>query len=51
LPRKEAEQRARAYLEKVSLTRVVDSYPHTLSGGMKQRVAIARAWRWSPTFC
>src|SRR3979411_2449202 len=31
LPRKEAEQRARAYLEKVSLTRVVDSYPYTLS--------------------
>src|SRR5205814_650339 len=34
LPRKEAEARARAYIEKVSLTRVVDAYPHTLSGGM-----------------
>ena len=42
LPRKEAEPRARAYIEKVGLSRVVDAYPHTLSGGMKQRVAIAR---------
>ena len=48
LPRKDAEMRARAYIEKVSLTRVVDSYPHTLSGGMKQRVAIARAMAMEP---
>jgi NitT/TauT family transport system ATP-binding protein len=48
LPRKEAEVRARAYIEKVSLTRVVDSYPHTLSGGMKQRVAIARGMAMEP---
>src|SRR6202049_1982022 len=48
LPRKEAEARARAYIEKVSLTRVVDSYPHTLSGGMKQRVAIARGMAMEP---
>src|SRR4249919_2911125 len=48
LPRKDAELRARAYIEKVSLTRVVDSYPHTLSGGMKQRVAIARAMVMEP---
>src|SRR5450755_761367 len=48
LPRREAEQRARAYLEKVSLARVVDSYPHTLSGGMKQRVAIARGMAMEP---
>src|SRR6187431_3745915 len=48
LPRKEAEARARDYLEKVSLTRVVNAYPHTLSGGMKQRVAIARGMVMEP---
>jgi NitT/TauT family transport system ATP-binding protein len=42
MSRKEAEDRASAYIEKVSLTRAINSYPHTLSGGMKQRVAIAR---------
>jgi NitT/TauT family transport system ATP-binding protein len=45
---KAAEERALAYLEKVNLTRFVDSYPHTLSGGMKQRVAIARGMAMEP---
>ncbi|MDR2507804.1 MAG: ABC transporter ATP-binding protein [Candidatus Accumulibacter sp.] len=40
--REEAVEEAQALLEKVSLARVGDSYPHALSGGMKQRVAIAR---------
>src|SRR5919107_5873242 len=48
LPRKEAEERARAYIEKVNLTRAINSYPHTLSGGMKQRVAIARGMAMEP---
>lgn len=48
LPHKDAEARARAYIEKVGLTRVVDAYPHTLSGGMKQRVAIARGMAMEP---
>jgi NitT/TauT family transport system ATP-binding protein len=48
LSRKDAELRARSYIEKVGLTRVVDAYPHTLSGGMKQRVAIARGMAMEP---
>ncbi len=48
LPRKEAEARARDYIEKVHLTRFADSLPHTLSGGMKQRVAIARGMAMEP---
>ena len=48
LPLREAEERARHYLEKVRLTAFGDSFPHTLSGGMKQRVAIARAMAMEP---
>lgn len=45
---KEAEERARQFLNKVNLTKFVDVYPHMLSGGMKQRVAIARALAMEP---
>jgi NitT/TauT family transport system ATP-binding protein len=44
----EAEERAMHYIQKVNLTKFADSYPHTLSGGMKQRVAIARGMAMEP---
>jgi NitT/TauT family transport system ATP-binding protein len=46
--RREAEARARGYIEKVNLTGFADAFPHMLSGGMKQRVAIARAMAMEP---
>jgi NitT/TauT family transport system ATP-binding protein len=46
--RREAEQRAAHWLDKVGLARFADAYPHTLSGGMKARVAIARALAMQP---
>jgi len=48
VPKREAQDRARAYIAKVGLDRFTDAYPHTLSGGMKQRVAIARAMATEP---
>ncbi|MDR5813002.1 MULTISPECIES: ATP-binding cassette domain-containing protein [unclassified Caballeronia] len=47
--KKEAEERAREYLEKVGLPpRVEKQYPSHLSGGQQQRVAIARALAMHP---
>jgi NitT/TauT family transport system ATP-binding protein len=43
VPRRQAEEEAKRWVELVGLTKFIDSYPYQLSGGMKQRVAIARA--------
>ena len=48
LEKKEAEEKAMVYIEKVNLTKFAHVYPHMLSGGMKQRVAIARAMTMEP---
>jgi NitT/TauT family transport system ATP-binding protein len=45
---KAAEDQALYYIEKVGLRDFADSYPHTLSGGMKARVAIARGMAMEP---
>ncbi|NMZ94399.1 ATP-binding cassette domain-containing protein [Pseudomonas panacis] len=47
--KKDAEDRARGYLDKVGLpARVADQFPAFLSGGQQQRVAIARALAMEP---
>ncbi|WP_425283816.1 ABC transporter ATP-binding protein [Devosia chinhatensis] len=45
---READEKAMHYIDKVNLTKFADSFPHTLSGGMKQRVAIARGMAMEP---
>ena len=44
----EAEQVARALLERVGIPEKADAFPAQLSGGQKQRVAIARALAMNP---
>lgn len=46
--KKEARQRAIAWLEKVKLKGFEDYYPHQVSGGMRQRAALARAFVSQP---
>ncbi len=48
LPRKEAEDIARHYLERVRIPEQALKYPAQLSGGQQQRVAIARALCMQP---
>jgi ABC-type polar amino acid transport system ATPase subunit len=48
MQRKEAEEVARHYLDKVGLSAKEDFYPAQLSGGQQQRVAIARALAMEP---
>ncbi len=45
---REAEDKALHCIEKVNLAKFANSFPHTLSGGMKQRVAIARGMAMEP---
>jgi NitT/TauT family transport system ATP-binding protein len=45
---READEQAMHYIDKVNLSKFADSFPHTLSGGMKQRVAIARGMAMEP---
>ncbi len=46
--RKEAEEKATMYLEKVGMGDYIDAKPAQISGGQKQRVAIARALAMDP---
>jgi glutamate transport system ATP-binding protein len=48
LSRADAEQAARALLERVGLREKADTFPANLSGGQQQRVAIARALAMQP---
>ena len=47
-PKKEAEEAAMHYLEKVRIAEQAKKYPGQLSGGQQQRVAIARSLCMSP---
>jgi general L-amino acid transport system ATP-binding protein len=48
LPKKEAEETARLYLERVRIPEQASKYPGQLSGGQQQRVAIARSLCMKP---
>ncbi|SIS79557.1 amino acid ABC transporter ATP-binding protein [Paracoccus saliphilus] len=48
IPRAEAEETARHYLERVKIPEQAEKYPAQLSGGQQQRVAIARALCMKP---
>src|SRR5438105_4872192 len=48
LPKKEAEETARYYLERVRIPEQADKFPGQLSGGQQQRVAIARSLCMKP---
>ena len=49
MSRAQRRERAEHFIELVGLSGFIDSYPKTLSGGMKQRCAIARAYAVDPS--
>ena len=49
MPRGEADEIARHYLQRVRIPEQADKYPAQLSGGQQQRVAIARALAMQPS--